>query len=169
METPEICKLPVPATPDAVLFLWVPGSCLPEAFEVLEAWRFSYVTNIVWIKNVVGLGNWVRNQHELLLIGRRGNMPCPLPANRPPSVIQAPRREHSQKPDAAYALIERMYPGLPKLELFARNIRPGWSAWGNEVQRQPNNGNSMRVVPRDCGSCPGCGGPGGADHAHGGP
>jgi N6-adenosine-specific RNA methylase IME4 len=72
METPEICKIPVPATPDAVLFLWVPGSCLPEAFEVLEAWGFEYVTNIVWIKNVVGLGNWVRNQHELLLIGRRG-------------------------------------------------------------------------------------------------
>jgi ParB-like chromosome segregation protein Spo0J len=75
METPEICKIPVPATPDAVLFLWVPGSCLPEALEVLEAWGFSYVTNLVWIKNVVGLGNWVRNQHELLLIGRRAICP----------------------------------------------------------------------------------------------
>jgi N6-adenosine-specific RNA methylase IME4 len=75
----------------------------------------------------------VRNQHELLLIGRRGEMPVPLPANRPPSVIQAPRREHSQKPDEAYEVIERMYPGLPKIELFARNIRPGWMQWGNEV------------------------------------
>ena len=135
METPEICKIPVPATPDAVLFLWVPGACLPEAFEVLEAWGFEYVTNIVWIKNVVGLGNWVRNQHEILLIGRRGDMPSPLPANRPPSVIQAPRREHSQKPDEAYDLIERMYPDLPKIELFARNARPGWAAWGNEMEK----------------------------------
>jgi N6-adenosine-specific RNA methylase IME4 len=48
-------------------------------------------------------------------------------------VINAPRREHSQKPDEAYELIERMYPGLPKIELFARNAREGWHAWGNQA------------------------------------
>jgi N6-adenosine-specific RNA methylase IME4 len=55
-------------------------------------------------------------------------MPSPSPANRPPSVIHAPRREHSRKPDEAYELIERMYPALPKIELFARQARPGWAA-----------------------------------------
>jgi N6-adenosine-specific RNA methylase IME4 len=45
----------------------------------------------------------------------------------------APRREHSRKPDEAYELIERIYPDLPKIELFARNARPGWQAWGNQV------------------------------------
>jgi N6-adenosine-specific RNA methylase IME4 len=49
------------------------------------------------------------------------------------SVIHAPRREHSRKPDAAYEMIERMYPSLPKIELFARHERPGWAAWGNEI------------------------------------
>jgi N6-adenosine-specific RNA methylase IME4 len=53
-------------------------------------------------------------------------MPCPLAANR-----TAPRREHSRKPEA-YELIEQMYPELPKIELFARQRRNGWDAWGNE-------------------------------------
>jgi hypothetical protein len=86
-----------------------------------------------WVKDHPGLGYWVRNQHELLLIAARGNMRSPSEGTRPSSVITAPRREHSRKPDEAYALIETMYPGLPKIELFARQTRPGWSAWGNEL------------------------------------
>jgi N6-adenosine-specific RNA methylase IME4 len=69
-------------------------------------------------------------------------MPSPSPANRPSSVIDAPRREHSRKPDEAYELIERMYPELPKIELFARQAGPGWAAWGNEVRAEtaPDDG-----------------------------
>ena len=85
------------------------------------------------MKDKIGLGFFIRGQHELLLIATRGDMPSPLPANRPPSVIAAPRREHSRKPDEAYELIEGMYPELPKIELFARSTREGWAAWGNEV------------------------------------
>lgn len=55
-------------------------------------------------------------------------MPHPAPSARPDSVIEAPRREHSRKPDEAYALIEGMYPELPKIELFARQPRPGDAA-----------------------------------------
>ena len=79
------------------------------------------------------LDRLVRGQHELLFIATRGDMPCPLQANRLPSVINSPRREHSRKPDKAYELIEGMYPGLPKIELFARERRCGWECWGNEV------------------------------------
>ena len=61
----------------------------------------------------------------------------PTERNRPPSVIHAPRREHSRKPDEAYALIEQMYPELPKIELFARQARPRWEAWGNEAPPDP--------------------------------
>jgi len=50
-------------------------------------------------------------------------------------LIHAPRREHSRKPDEAYELIERMYPELPRIELFARARRPGWDAWGNETEK----------------------------------
>jgi len=135
MELAEICALSVAdiATDDAILFMWTTAPHLGESFEVLEAWGFEYKSNAVWVKDKLGLGYYVRNRHELLLIATRGDFPCPQPANRPSSVIEAPRREHSRKPNEAYALIERMYPELPKIELFARNTRPGWDAWGNEA------------------------------------
>ena len=135
MSLEEICALPVLslASPDAALFMWTTVPHLRESFDVLVAWGFEYKTNIVWVKDKIGLGYFVRNQHELLLVATRGDMPSPSPANRPPSVISAPRREHSRKPDEAYEIIERMYPTLPKIELFARQTRSGWAAWGNEV------------------------------------
>jgi len=136
MSLDEICALPIPslASPAAALFMWTTVPHLRESFQVLDAWGFEYKTNIVWVKDKIGLGYFVRNQHELLLIATRGDMPTPLSANRPSSVITAPRREHSRKPDEAYALIERMYPELPRIELFARQTRPGWARWGNEVE-----------------------------------
>jgi N6-adenosine-specific RNA methylase IME4/ParB-like chromosome segregation protein Spo0J len=135
MSLDEICALPILslASPDAALFMWTTVPHLRESFDVLVAWGFEYKTNIVWVKDKIGLGYFVRNQHELLLVATRGDMPSPSPANRPPSVISAPRREHSRKPDEAYEIIERMYPTLPKIELFARQTRSGWAAWGNEV------------------------------------
>jgi N6-adenosine-specific RNA methylase IME4 len=125
-----------------MLFLWAPTPLLPEAWRVMEAWGFSYRSMIVWVKLnpngeglSLGMGQWTRLQNENLLIASRGDFPCPAPAARPPSVLMAPRREHSRKPDEVYRLIEEMYPhpGLPRIELFARNARPGWAAWGNEI------------------------------------
>src|SRR6516165_11112704 len=100
----------------------------------MEAWGFKYVSNFIWTKDKIGNGFWNRNQHEHLLIGRRGDFPTPKPADRASSVISAPRREHSRKPDDAYEIIERAYPELPKIELFARRERPGWVPWGNQAQ-----------------------------------
>jgi len=136
METDEICALPVKgiAAKDAVLFLWTTSAHLPQAIKVMESWGFSYKTKAVWTKDKFSFGYYFRQQHDTLLLGEKGNFRCPKPANRPSSVIEAPRRGHSQKPDEAYELIETMYPGIgPKLELFARNTRPGWHVWGNEV------------------------------------
>jgi N6-adenosine-specific RNA methylase IME4 len=112
MTAEAICALPVStlATEAAVLFLWSVAPNLPEALTVMAAWRFEYATSMVWVKHAIGTGYWVRNRHELLLIGSRGGMPHPAPSARPDSVIEAPRREHSRKPDEAYELIEGMYP-----------------------------------------------------------
>ena len=85
------------------------------------------------MKDKFGMGVYVRQQHELLLIGKRGLGIVPDPSTLSSSVIEATRRGHSRKPDEAYEIIERMYPELPKIELFARQTRPGWEAWGNEV------------------------------------
>lgn len=135
METAEIGALPVQeiATDDAILFLWATAPKLTEALEVMKTWGFTYRTNLVWVKPTIGPGYWVRSRHELLLVGTRGDMPTPLPEKRPDSVFEAPRGEHSEKPEIVVQLIEAMYPELPKIELFARRKREGWEAWGNQL------------------------------------
>jgi N6-adenosine-specific RNA methylase IME4 len=135
MSLDEIKALPVAqlAFDDCVLFLWTTVPLNFVAKEVLDAWGFKYQSGMVWDKEIPGLGYWVRGQHELLLLATRGNPPLPATENVPASVIRERRREHSRKPDEAYARIERMYPDLPKLELFARQTRPGWDVWGNET------------------------------------
>ena len=135
MPIEDICALPVAdiANDDAVLLLWATNPKLIEALQVIEAWGFSYRTNMVWVKDKIGMGYYARQQHELLLIATRGALPVPEPANRPSSVIQGDRTEHSKKPDAAYEIIERMYPEYAKVELFSRNQREGWVAWGNQL------------------------------------
>jgi N6-adenosine-specific RNA methylase IME4 len=130
----QIKELQPPAADDAVLFLWTVNCLLPQALEVIQAWGFSYKSNLVWIKPSIGLGYWTRNRHELLLFGTRGRIEVPESDQRPDSVIEADRRRHSQKPDQVYQLIEQAHPHLSKLELFARGVdRPGWQAWGNEA------------------------------------
>jgi N6-adenosine-specific RNA methylase IME4 len=139
MRLEELCALPVAelATDDAILFLWSTSAHLRIAFLLMEGWGFTYSSDAVWIKTgcTFGLGHIFRQQHETLLAGRRGNFPAPPPSTRPSSVIAAPRREHSRKPNEVYAIIEAMYPGLPKMELFARKARPGWAAWGNQIEQ----------------------------------
>jgi N6-adenosine-specific RNA methylase IME4 len=129
----QLKDLAVPAADDAVLFLWAVNCLLPQAIELMNHWGFEYKNHIVWDKGSIGPGAWVRNQHELLLIGRKGNYPPPDPEDLPASVIAAPRGRHSEKPEIFAELIERAYPEASKLELFARRARPGWAAWGNEV------------------------------------
>jgi N6-adenosine-specific RNA methylase IME4 len=135
MTLEQICALPVSqiAMDNALLFLFVPPPILEQGLEIGRAWGFQYRTGLVWDKISVGMGNYVRQQHEHLLIFRRGDFPTPEPALRPASIFRVPRREHSRKPDEAYELIERMYPGLPRIELFARRARPTWDRWGNEA------------------------------------
>ncbi len=134
MTLEEICGLDVKgiAHDDAILFLWATSPKLKEAFQVLDAWGFDYRTCAVWDKEKIGMGYYFRQQHELLLVATRGTIPTPAVEHRPSSVIRSPREEHSRKPGNVYDIIEKMYPQLPKVELFARNTRPGWSRWGNQ-------------------------------------
>jgi N6-adenosine-specific RNA methylase IME4 len=122
-------------TPDAVLCLWALPHMVPAALEVMAKWGFDYRTDLVWVKDNIGLGEWVRQQHENLLIGRRGAFPPPPTAVRSSSMVFAPRGKHSAKPDVFAEMIERWYPESVKVELFRRGApRPGWAAWGNEAK-----------------------------------
>lgn len=119
--------------PSTILFLWATSPMLPEALDVMATWGFKYVSSLVWTKDRIGTGYWVRNQHELVLIGRRSKSKAPAVGLRPASVIEAKRREHSRKPDRMHEIIEACWPDARKLEMFARRARPGWDVFGNEV------------------------------------
>ena len=152
MDVDDIAALPVRdvAARDAHLFLWTTGPVLRTAFEVIEAWGFRYsAVAFTWIKlkrshNAlqlqvlplaegdlhVGLGLTTRKNAEFCLLGRRGN--AHRNAKDVREVILAPVREHSRKPEQAQDRIERYCDG-PYLELFARRVRPGWDAFGDEI------------------------------------
>ena len=131
----EIKMLPVPeiTTDDAVLYLWATAPKLPQALEVMESWGFTYKTNAVWVKDKIGMGYWWRNQHELLLVGTRCSFSPPSEDLRLSSVFFEPRTAHSMKPDAIADAIAGMFLNLSKIELFSRQPREGWAAWGNEI------------------------------------
>ncbi|WP_099866046.1 MT-A70 family methyltransferase [Pararhizobium haloflavum] len=130
-----------PATRDALLFLWVTANRLDDGIEVLRTWGFDYVTCLVWDKETIGMGRWVRDRHEILLLGKRGNFPAPLPGTQAASVHAERKGRHSAKPVHFAAMIERLYPEMRKLELFQRAEslaeddprRSGqWDFWGFE-------------------------------------
>lgn len=132
----EICDMPVAsvAAKDAILLLWVTVPFAAAADEVLRAWGFRYKSQLVWPKARFGTGYWARNQHELVLIARRGRFPCPKPALFPTSIIPGDLREHSRKPEWPQEVVDRRLPSARKLELFARRPRAGWSVWGNQTE-----------------------------------
>lgn len=119
-----------------VAYMWTTIQHLAIAIDVLRQRGFDYVSSHAWGKDKIGLGFWNREKHEILLIGTRGNPPppCPAPGTQLDSLVMAPRGEHSVKPDEFLEMIERHFPTTPRLELNARRRRPGWQAWGNEVE-----------------------------------
>ncbi|MBN2176678.1 MAG: DNA methyltransferase [Demequinaceae bacterium] len=141
MSLDAICDLPVndAVAHDAHLYLWVPNALLPAGMQVMEAWGFRYVSNVVWAKRRKdggpdgrGVGFYFRNVTELILFGVCGSMRTLAPARSQVNMIESRKREHSRKPDEQYEFIERCSPG-PYLEMFARHARAGWSAWGDEA------------------------------------
>lgn len=127
---------------NAHLYMWVTNNFLRDGFAVMDALGFRYVTNVVWAKEQMSIGQYFRGKHELMLFGVRGKGLDPSVATDArdiPSCIVAPhergpdgKRIHSRKPEVFRDLIERRSKG-PFLELFARTHRPGWESWGDEV------------------------------------
>jgi N6-adenosine-specific RNA methylase IME4 len=141
MSTAEIGAVPVAgcAARRSHLYLWVPNALLPDGLAVMQAWGFTYKTNLVWCKvrkdggpDGRGVGFYFRNVTELLLFGVRGPLRTLAPGRRQVNLISTRKREHSRKPPEVHAIVEACSPG-PYLELFARERVPGWTQWGDEV------------------------------------
>jgi N6-adenosine-specific RNA methylase IME4 len=149
MSVEALAALPVKdlVSPDGChLFIWTSGPFLLHALHLIEAWGFRYSTRaFTWLKTKrgwdgispltesdfhIGLGLTVRHQTEFVLLARRGN--CRRKAKDVRELIFAPRREHSRKPAEFFARVERYCAG-PYVELFARERRPNWDCFGDEV------------------------------------
>src|SRR5262249_36100377 len=130
----EVCALPIReiAADDAHLHLWTTNAFLFECPRIFAAWGFEFQSSLVWEQPTIGLGNYWRVSHEILLTAVRGNATSFKESGRRCSWFQCPRGKHSAKPEQVRKYIEAASPG-PYLELFARHSADGWYAWGNEV------------------------------------
>ncbi|WP_375425533.1 MT-A70 family methyltransferase [uncultured Friedmanniella sp.] len=148
----DICALEVPASDNAVLYLWAVAPKLPEALEVMAAWGFTYKSCSIWDKQRLGMGYWWRGQHELLLVGVKGKFSPPAQPLRRSSVFSIKSGRHSEKPAAIRDYIVSAFPHAKRLEMFARVASPGWAVWGNEVEPTvdvPGAGEFVPLVTSD--------------------
>lgn len=151
MSAQDLQAMPVSAcaAKDCALFMWVVDSHLDEAIELGKAWGFEFKTiAFIWAKTTqrakqfgffppetvhrIGMGYWTRKQAEVCLMFTRGK-PRRL-GKGVRQIIEAPRREHSRKPDETHERIAQLVAG-PYLELFAREPRTGWTVWGNQTTK----------------------------------
>lgn len=123
----------------SAMLLWTTNPKLPFAFDLLRMWGFTYQTTLTWLKTAAsgqplrgGLGWYFRGATEHVLFGTRGGYGIP-PALRQPNYFHGVRGRHSAKPAEFYEVIEAATPGQSRLEVFARDRRPGWDAWGDQV------------------------------------
>jgi N6-adenosine-specific RNA methylase IME4 len=140
MPLDQIKAMPVSRLADdnCDLYLWVTQKYLPYGFDVLKQWGFKYCQTLTWCKKPrgTGQGGLYCPTTEFLLLGRRGRMPVGK-VRLDSTWWQVTRTErHSQKPEFFQDVIEGQSDG-PRLELFARRKRPGWTVWGNEVDSDP--------------------------------
>ena len=125
--------LPHPLADNCVLFLWATAPKLLEAIEVMGEWGFTYKTHAVWDKEKIGMGYWFRGQHELLLVGTRGEASPPDESSRFASVFRETREGHSRKPTCIYEALKQMFPNARRWEMYQREPREGWPGGGNEA------------------------------------
>ena len=151
MSIEDIKALPVGelADKDCTLFMWITFPCMQEAFQVLDAWGFSYKTvAFVWVKQnrvsdslFMGMGYWTRANSEICILATKGHPKRANPGVH--QVIMSHIEQHSKKPDEARRRIVRLMGDVPRIELFARQSPEGWDVWGNEVECSINFGKEV--------------------------
>lgn len=137
MALEEICALDVKsiAADDSVLLMWGTFPLMPQCLRVIEAWGFAYKTAFIWDKRHGSFGNYHDAEAELLFVATRGSC-VPDLETKEKQIQRWPRGRHSAKPEMARALIDKLWPHGPRVELFRRGpVPPGWKTWGAEATR----------------------------------
>ena len=133
MTIDEIKNLPIKEITDETchLWIWTTNRTLHETFHVIEKWGFKYL-NILTYNKPTGLGAWFVNTTQHLIFAYKGKLKMGKGRYTNTSQYYTPKK-HSAKPIATYTLIESVSPYTERIELFARERRHGWDAWGNEL------------------------------------
>lgn len=165
MSVEDICRLDLPPIDDnAHLFLWRVSAMQQEALDVVKSWGFTVKSELVWLKKTktgkdhFGMGRHVRLAHEICLIATRGKGAGIKNRSQRSTfetevemtdeelaqfvevgdgIFEGPTGKHSQKPDEFYKIVEELCDSDLRVELFARQSRPGWVTLGNQVPGNP--------------------------------
>ena len=120
-------KKKIPAADNCVLWLWTTHKFMRHSFELLDAWEFRDVAILTWVKDRMGLGQWLRSQSEFCIMAVKGTPKINL--TNQTTVINGPMREHSRKPDEFYDMVNDLCIGR-KLDYFSTEKREGWDQYG---------------------------------------
>ena len=139
MSIDDIIAKGVPAAPDSHLFVWNTQKYLPDAFKCMEAWGFRYLFLMTWRKTR-GMKpfNMPTYNSEFVLYCRRGSPEGFVDTKGFSTCFEGRSREHSRKPEEFYETIARVLNGT-KVDLFARQARPGFEVVGNQVAKHGGN------------------------------
>lgn len=132
MNQQELKDLNIPVNDNAVIWLWTTHQFIWDAKELLTHWGFDYKALLVWDKENIGMGHWLRMQAEFCLLAIKGK---PIWDNKSyRDIIREKRREHSRKPDAFYKMVDDICYGS-KLDFFSREPREGWTSFGDDINK----------------------------------
>jgi len=132
MSQQQLLEMQPPFASDCVLFLWTTHQFIWDAGELLRYWGFTYKATLVWDKERIGMGAWLRMQCEFCLVGIKGKPTWNNTRHR--DIVREARREHSRKPEAFYEMVEDITVGR-RLDFFSRQQRPGWETYGNDREK----------------------------------
>ena len=139
LEEMKEIKITSITTENALLFMWASSPHLYDAMQLGVCWGFKWATiGFIWNKESINPGSYTMSSCELCLIFKCGNIPQPRGETNIKQFLSVKRGPHSVKPNEVRKRIERMFPTQSKIELFAREIYPGWDAWGNEINLVDN-------------------------------
>jgi len=130
MSIEQIKEIQLPLSDNAVVFLWTTHKFLPDAFDILKEWGTEYKATLVWDKQKIGMGAWLRMQCEFCVIGIKGKPYWDNTTYR--DILSEARREHSRKPDGFFSIVDTITMGR-KLEYFSREKHNGWEVFGNDT------------------------------------